>query len=394
VAKRGTSRTERAEELRLLHEAGDDAWWGRPDTDTVKDVWRLVAPTLQAPLRHLITDLTAQQVLTVALARCIQVGEEPEGRTKKTRKGRRTFSQNHLFDAVAPKWSRTFKAIAEVGGPGLVPTQYVYAQRRDSAVEARRQLLAVGVRLADIWKIIAGDWSKKKGTNPFFYLTRPNPRLGYRVRLRDTEQCAELRRLLPPAPDRPRRLLLDTDPWPPRVDRYQICAERPYNGVEEDETVLQVLDTMERTRLRLNVRRFTADYDRWKRIVEQVSRWKQRVPYDDRGPFPRRVRIARRLQIDLDAYRRVRGQVEGLPDEVLIKSRVFRDQEGRFHARHFWPQHVSSRHSVVQGGGSSGNHCAGGGFATGPGGRSGATISPTARRSSSRSCSASRTWRR
>jgi hypothetical protein len=145
----------------------------------------------------------------------------------------------------APKWSRTFKTIAEVGHPGLVPIPNVVHQRRASAEEARRQLLAVGVRLIDIWKIIAGDWSKsdrskRPGRTPLFYLTRQNAKLGYRVRLRDTEALAEFRRLLPTTPESA-RLLLATDPWPPRVDRYQICAERPYNGVEEDETVLQVL---------------------------------------------------------------------------------------------------------------------------------------------------------
>ena len=336
--KRRTSKKERAEELRLLHEAGDDTWWGRPDTDTVNAVWRLVAPTLPAALLALAPDFTARQVLTVALARCIQVGEEPAPTARRTR--RRTFSRNHLFDAVAPKWSRTFKTVAEGGRPGLVPTPQVYAQRRDSAEEARRQLLAVGVRLTDIWKIVAGAWSKKAGTNPFFYLTRPEARLGYRVHLRDTDALRALRRLLPPTPDRTIRLLLDSDPWPPRVDRYQICAERPYNGVEEDEAVIQVLDAIERTRLHFHARRFKTNYDHWKQFVGAVGQWKRRVPYGRRAPFVRRVRIARRLQVDLDAYRQIRRQVETLPDTVLIKSQAFRDQEGRFHARNFWPQHV------------------------------------------------------
>jgi hypothetical protein len=81
-------------------------------------------------------------------------------------------------------------------------------------------------------------------------------------------------------------------------------------------------------------------------LPRESSLRKARVPYARRTPFPRRVKIARRLQIDLDTYQQVRGQVEGLPDEVLIKSQVFRDQEGRFHARHFWPQHVSGKHTT------------------------------------------------
>jgi len=91
VTKRRISRAEQAKELQLMHAAGDDAWWGRPDTDTVKAVWRLVAPTLPAPLQALAPNFTARQVLTVALARCIQVGEEPWGKTKKTRRRRRTI---------------------------------------------------------------------------------------------------------------------------------------------------------------------------------------------------------------------------------------------------------------------------------------------------------------
>jgi hypothetical protein len=353
TTKRRISRAEQAKELQLMHAAGDDACWGRPDTETVNAVWRLVAPTLPAPLQALAPTFTARQVLTVALARCVQVGEEPWGKTKKTRRRRHTFSQNHLFDAVAPKWSRTFKTIAEVGHPGLVPTPNVVHQRRASAEEARRQLLAVGVRLIDIWKIIAGDWSKsdrskRPGTNPLFYLTRPNAKLGYRVHFRDTEALAEFRRLLPTTPDRSARLLLATDPWPVRVDRYQVCAERPYNGVEEDETVLQVLDALERTRLCFHVRRFKADCDRWEGIVEQVGQWKTRVPYTRRAPFARRVKIARKLQTKLAAYGQVRGQVDALPDAVLIRSRFFRDQEGRFHARHFWPPHVSPKFDQTQ----------------------------------------------
>jgi len=141
-------------------------------------------------------------VLTVALARCLEVGEEPP--VARREKKRATFSQNHLFDAIAPRWSRTFKKVAEVGNPGCVPTPNIVNFGHGDALEVRRQLLAVGVRLKDTWDIIAGTWSKSDrsktpGTNPFFYLTRPNAKLGYRVNLRDTEACAELRRLLPPA---------------------------------------------------------------------------------------------------------------------------------------------------------------------------------------------------
>src|SRR5262244_2984669 len=157
-----------------------------------------------------------------------------------------TVALAHCFEAVAVKWSRTFNAVAEDGRPGLVPTTKISMFRHDDALEVRRQLLAVGVRVGDLWKIIAGDWSKEASTNPFFYLTRPNPKLGFRVHLRNTAQLEELRRLLPPSPEQSRRLLFDTDPWPHRVDRYSICAERPFNGVEENETIVALLETMER----------------------------------------------------------------------------------------------------------------------------------------------------
>ena len=336
-----------------MHEAGDDAWWGRPDTDTVDAVWRLVEPNLPSELRHLASDFTARQVLTVALARCLEVGEEPP--VARREKKRATFSQNHLFDAIAPRWSRTFKKVAEVGNPGCVPTPNIVNFGHGDALEVRRQLLAVGVRLKDTWDIIAGTWSKSDrsktpGTNPFFYLTRPNAKLGYRVNLRDTEACAELRRLLPPAGDRPGQLLLDSDPWPPRREYYKVCAERPFDVVERNEEVTTVLETLERSRLRFDAEQFIADYDRWERIVDRVKAWKGRVPYKRRAPFKRRVKIGRQLQSDLDAYREIRGRVEGLPlsreglpESVLIKSRFFRDQEGRFHADNFWPSRSSGQ---------------------------------------------------
>jgi hypothetical protein len=353
ATKRRISRPERAEELRLLHEAGDDAWWGRPDTDTVNAVWALVAPTLPDELQRLAGDFTTKQALTVALIRCVQVGENPgRWKTARQRQKRHTVSRNDLFDALAPKWSRTFKTVAEDGRPGLVPTPWVYAQARGDAETARRQLLAVGIRLADIWRIIAGDWSKspkakRPGANPLFFLTRPTAKLGYRVNLRDTDALAKFRRLCPTARGGGKRLLLDADPWPARVDRYRICAERPYDMVEEDAVVLSVLETLERTRLTFNVWAFKADYDSWERLVDRITRWKRRVPYERRAPFARRVRIAQRLQIRLDAHRQVRRQVETLPDTVLIKSQFFRDQEGRFHAKHFWPSSVSGGHDFT-----------------------------------------------
>src|SRR5215813_6286520 len=234
----------------------------------------------------------ARQALTVALARCIQVGEEgmpgdQRTRAAQSRRKRRTFSQNHCFEAVAVKWSRTFNAVAEDGRPGLVPTTKISMFRHDDALEVRRQLLAVGVRVGDLWKIIAGDWSKEASTNPFFYLTRPNPKLGFRVHLRNTAQLEELRRLLPPSPEQSRRLLFDTDPWPHRVDRYSICAERPFNGVEENETIVALLETMERTRLQFHARCFLADYWQWARTVERVEQWKRRIPYKRRMRFAR-----------------------------------------------------------------------------------------------------------
>jgi hypothetical protein len=354
---RGVSALERAEELKLLHAAGDDGWWGRPDIQTAEEVWRLVAPTLPEKLQALAPDPTARQVFAVALARCVQIGDEPAGKTKVQRAKRRTFSQNHLFDAVAPKWSRTFKAVAETGRPGFVPTPNVYAQTWASAEEARRQLLAVGVRLADIWEIIVkSGWSKKKtGTNPLFCLTR-TPKLGYRVHLEDSEELAQFRRVMPVSIGQSPRLLLETDPLPSRRDRYQICAEQPFNGVEEDENVIALLETMERTRLRFHARRFIADYSQWDEIVKAVGRWKERVPYDQRGPFARRVRVGRRLQSELAAHRQIlvdlhriaRGRMANVPETLLIKTQMFRDQEGRFHARHFWPVQISGRLTQIR----------------------------------------------
>jgi hypothetical protein len=343
--QRRISRADQAEELRLLRAAGDDSWWGRPDAQTVEAVWKIIEPTLPASLRNLTPDLTARQVLTTALGRFVQVGEEPE---KKARRGkRRTITRNHVFDAVAPQWSRTFRQIANDGRPGYVPTRNVSDQDRHSAEEARRQLLAVGVRLADIWKlIVTSGWSKKKGgENPLFYLTRPNPKLGYRVTLRDTRALAEFQSLIGATPAPSRRLLLDSDPWPSRVVRRQVCAEHPYNQVVLNDKVTELLDAMERTRLVFDVGAFEEDYSCWKRIAAKIVHWKKRVPHERRQPFLRRVRIARKLRTSLDAYRQVHNQVRDrkLSGVVQIKSRFFRDREGRFHAAHFWPQPISGR---------------------------------------------------
>src|SRR5262249_47625483 len=180
-------------------------------------------------------------------------------------------------------------------------------------------------------------------------------KLGSRVHLGNPARLEELRRLLPPSPDQCRRLLFDTDPWPHRVDRYSICAERPFNGVEENETIVALLETMERTRLQFHARCFLADYWQWARTVERVEQWKRRIPYKRRMRFARRMRVARRASIQLDAFRQgaldlfqqARGDIDAVPETVLIKTRVFRDQEGRYHAQHFWPQYVGNKRTQI-----------------------------------------------
>jgi hypothetical protein len=154
-----------------------------PSAETTETVWRLIEPRLSARLTKLVPDFTAKQALVVVLDRCVQVGEEPEWKKthgRWTRGKRRTVTRNHIFEALASKWSPNFRAVCERGRPelGLAPTNHIRNQRLDTAALAWRELLIGGVRIADLWKlVVSSGWSwKEKGKNPLFYLTRPNPK--------------------------------------------------------------------------------------------------------------------------------------------------------------------------------------------------------------------------
>jgi hypothetical protein len=81
---------------------------------------------------------------------------------------------------------------------------------------------------------VTGDWSRKKGANPFFYVYWV-PKRGHRVKLRENLTLAAFRSLIASDPGYRRRLLLATDDWPEREDRYEVCAEQPYNGSRLDQ---------------------------------------------------------------------------------------------------------------------------------------------------------------
>ncbi len=315
-----------------------DTAWGRPEDHTAEAVWEIIAPNAASD------NLTTKQALTVVLDCFVRAGRE-----------RRTVVLTHVFDALAARWSDWYR---QAQRPYYAVR--VRDMRLETAQACRRDLLHNGVNLKWLWSVAKN--------NQLYVVTRIVPRKklrrkkkgqilgGYKVALRRSEALHRFEGLIredqryhSPA-DRKRLLLADEalSPVAERPLRQEVCGEQPYNAVLLGPRSERLLATLEGSRLLFHVAAFKSDYKRYKRIAWKVRRWKQRVPYERRQPFRRRLTAASRARRFLDAFSQ--GHVRALAarhvlahDLLLIKAGYTRAINRRYHAVHFWPEHASGK---------------------------------------------------
>jgi hypothetical protein len=354
-----------------------DAGWGRPTPETAEAVWSWLSPRLKKAgitLSDLFPKLKrpenetaaltlqAKQSLVVALDVFVNAGRY-----------KRTVTYNHVFDAVARRWSDNYRAAVTEGRASQVQDM-----TKDTAQASRRDLGRVGVRLDTLWKIVTGPWSARKGENPLYYVRRL-PYSGYQVRFRkqddvDAPALVEFERLVkadreyrrhPHAP----RLLPAEDPMPERELRQRVAAEVPYDRVRLGPRSDGLLAAQERTRLLLDTQAVREDFHAAERAERQTARdlqqkygldpeelstWRPRPP-GAKQPFPserdhalRRLPARQRCEAQklIETYDRAVGLTANLRDvvervgdagELLIQSRHTRVINRRIHPVDFWP---------------------------------------------------------
>ncbi len=348
-----------------LARLGSDQKCGRPTEKTAREVWALLADTLPVQLEDLMAKskaepsteeydrriLVAKQSLVIALDCTITVA----GTRYKTRMGEwreKMLTRNLLFDALALRWSRSFRHARQSGA------RTAYDMRLNTVKATERELLVAGVRFDTLWHIVTGPWSRL-GLNPLFSVTRvhgnDNHLRGYRVTLRDSDALqafetsvegdGQYRRREPQ-----RRLLLAEDrKRTMRQVRQKFCEEQPYNVVNLGEESERLLTILEQSRVKFNVEVFRDDYETLRRYLK----------YNRGEPYTQAQRREyRKLRGFVSAYRRVYRQTEGIPLETYeywdegggrptpmsgyrwIKSRFRRDVNRRYGAINFWPENV------------------------------------------------------
>jgi hypothetical protein len=109
-----------------------------------------------------------------------------------------------------------------------------------------------------------------------------------------------------------------------------------------------LLGALEETRLLFDDKgAFTQEYARYERVSQKLRARLTRVP-------PKRHHLYRmfyhRAQTYLAAFGSVDAEIKALGQggPLRIKSRFFRAKNRRFHAAHFWPEHVSARLDKVE----------------------------------------------
>jgi len=319
---------------------------GAPSAATATKVWEMLAPALARKPAELLPaflsycDLTpdeevelaqtAQQALVVALDVFVRAAQD-----------RQPVSLIRVFDALAARWSAQFRA-AQAGCPGL-------QSARDMTLETvngvREDLLYTGINFEAIWKIVADGWSAESGPNPLYAIIGKIPQVGLRVWVRSPEAINRFESIIAGdpgyvrPPERRRALLFASDPIPERQTRQKFAGEQPYDVVEVGARAKETLDRLEQTTLVFNVSAFKADYQRYLR----VEQWR-RLPWKHREKYPLRRRRAARAKKYVERFARVWEQVKVIDsDTVRIHSGFFRAVNRRFHARHFWVEHVSGK---------------------------------------------------
>lgn len=343
---------------------------GAPREATARGVWAQVEPVLRGHGERIrLTDvattllprltaaeresakLTAMKALAIAIDACVCAGRD-----------RRNLYINTVFDALAKRWSRTFRDANATTS---------WNMKEDTVRIARRELLEAGVDLDRIWSAVRDGIAD-------LYTTRqiggPGHTRGRRVKLhrrsarfRNYDKLLRREREYRRPPER-RRLLLADRPTPPLKIAKWTVAERDYDVMNVGEPTKAVIRILESTRLFLDVKQVRADamelgaqvkahpwrrmYRRWAKIAQrnlrdpddfQAARKKFLREHQDTQKEYRS--LVGRHQHAVGVYRQARRARKHIDAEghLEIRTAYYKTRNRRFQPRHIWPTEASSK---------------------------------------------------
>jgi len=174
------------ERQRYVAQIGSDKAWRRPTEFTVRTIWDLLVPYLPKKLEDFMPKgktrptpdeyvrrvLVAKQSVVVALECAI-------GRAGRLERGgrRAMLTKNALFEALAELWSASYRCARREG------TRNSYDLRRETLVDAQRELLLVGIRFDTLWQVLTRRWTTALRASARPVSKRSSPRLSGQLRV-------------------------------------------------------------------------------------------------------------------------------------------------------------------------------------------------------------------
>jgi hypothetical protein len=343
--------------------------WERPTADTAWKIYKLVKEFVPPLDKIHPKELTATQLLTVALDVAIvsaRYGHRVEERRDLSdqemfRRIRRPVTRNTLTDAIMRRWSDHAR-LARNEGRAYSVTQMIQATTEN----ARRDLLAQNIDLDVLWKIIAHEHEER---HPLFRssLSRGWDEEGYTITLKHGRTLRAFERLVRDDPgyrhSRVRhtwRLWIVGQEMPLADHHAPICAERVFNEVDSTlgETSREVLTIQENTRLLFDASLFVEDYRRIREARKKIKLAAQAylgMPWSAIRKLPRdfspELRHFRerelKMRIFLQEFRSVYEQARREPEPVLVQSEFYKILNRRFQNAHFFPMQTSTKEDAA-----------------------------------------------
>src|SRR5262245_9218222 len=362
-----------AERTRYRAQIASDADWGRPTETTARRICELLdvdLATLRTPRDQ--GDKVAAQALTVAIDWVIRLGDRSEARENEIGEfelvgARMTF--NGLFDTLAPFWSIRYREAQKRGAEVSYDMSEATLTGDDDCVW--RELQATGVNVEAIGALLiqqtrpATKPPKKLPLSPhpglakLYMLRRARGRRyspSRKVQLHEGKLLDDARYtiLCDPQYERPvtQRLLRADAPVEGLPTRQSGCEERPYDVGSLGTRSKDVLEILEKARLRFYVEQFREDFE----ALDEFRKARRPAPDHTVAKYlgTRVVRLHRaefrKVEQAVRSLRSVYEQTAGLgslPRDsqgrayAVIRSRFFRAINRRFNAHDFWLEHVA-----------------------------------------------------
>jgi hypothetical protein len=295
-------------------------------------------------------ETTAMQALTVALDACVCAGRD-----------RQLLYINTVFNALAERWSPTFRA---------ANATTMWEMKETTVTTSRRELLEAGVDLDRIWPAVCDGVGGLYETG---LVGGPVHAQGRRVTLLPrAETSRKYERIIQRDMDYHRRpeavrLLLAHEDTPPLKIDKETVAEQDYDVVHVGEPTKRVVQILEDTRLFLDVRQVRKDAAALERDVRahpwrrMHDAWVKRAKRNVRDPADFQVEYKAFLATNQalkhayhsligrrDVAVAVRHQIRRAHEHVdsrghlEIKTAYSKTRNRRFQPQTFWPTEVSS----------------------------------------------------